>query len=195
MRITMVVMMRTPGMMARPSSTPFFPPSRMALRKRMKMLSLGAAGAWAFSSITSGASSTAGESISGQVLRQLRCMSRVDMMDPQNAPTKPTMAPPPCPRETMVISTTNPIPKAVPKLVRDTSWYFLKKDAKDLSLAKAMMAGLSERKVISAPRAAAPGRLKRGFISSLSPFSSILTTPNSVRSLESAPVRTVMPIR
>ena len=95
----------------------------------------------------------------------------------------------------MVIRTTNPIPKAVPKLVRDTSWYFLKNDANDLSLAKAMMAGLSERNVMSAPKAAAPGRLKSGFMSTLRPFSSIFTTPNSVRSLERAPVRTVMPMR
>ena len=44
----------------------------------------------------------------------------------QTAPKKPTSAPPVWPKLIMVIITTNPIPKAVPKLVRDSSWYFLK---------------------------------------------------------------------
>ena len=57
------------------------------------------------------------------------------------------------------------------------------------------MAGLSDRKVITAPRAATPGRLKSGFISGRSSFSSSVTTPNSAISLLRAPVSTVIPMR
>ena len=95
----------------------------------------------------------------------------------------------------MVTLTTKPMPKAVPKLVSDNSWYFLKYDEKDLSWASDMMAGLSDRKVIMAPRAATPGRLKSGFISGLSTRPMSETTPNSDISLDSAPVSTVMLIR
>ena len=57
------------------------------------------------------------------------------------------------------------------------------------------MAGLSDRKVITPPRAATPGKLYSGFISGRRSFSSNVTTPNSTNSLERAPVITVIPIR
>ena len=59
----------------------------------------------------------------------------------------------------MVMITTKPIPKAVPKLVSEISWYFLKYEEKVLSFESEMMAGLSDRKVITPPSAATPGRL------------------------------------
>ena len=58
-----------------------------------------------------------------------------------------------------------------------------------------MMAGLSDRNVITAPRAATPGRRYSGFIRGLRKRSSSVTTPNSDISFERAPVSTVMPIR
>ena len=122
-------------------------------------------------------------------------MSLVEMMEPQTALNRPMKALPVCPKLIMVIITTKPIPKAVPKLVSESSWYFLKYFAKERSLAKEMMAGLSERNVIRAPRAATPGRLKRGFIRGRRIRSRSFTTPNSDMSLESAPVSTVMPMR
>ena len=62
----------------------------MAFRKRMKMPSFF----WA--STISGADSSrvaaTGESSSGYSLRQLRCIRRVEMMEPQMAPARPTRA-------------------------------------------------------------------------------------------------------
>ena len=55
-----------------------------------------------------------------------------------------------------------------------------------------MIAGLSERNVITAPRDATPGRLNRGFMIGMSAFCSRSTTPKSVKILASAPVRTQM---
>lgn len=53
-------------------------------------------------------------------------MMRVLTMLPTTAPSRPTMAPLPKPRPVMKAITTSPMPKAVPKLVSDTNWYFLK---------------------------------------------------------------------
>ena len=58
-----------------------------------------------------------------------------------------------------------------------------------------MMAGLSERKVITAPSAATPGSRYRGFIKGRRKRSRSVTTPNSDSSFDRAPVSTVMPIR
>ena len=58
-----------------------------------------------------------------------------------------------------------------------------------------IIAGLSERKVITAPNEATPGRLKRGFISGRSSFSSRFTTPNSTNIFPIAPVNTQSAIR
>ena len=86
-------------------------------------------------------------------------MILVEIIEPQNAPKRPTSAADTWPYPIMVIITTKPIPNAVPKLVSEMSWYFLNYDAKVLSFDRAMIAGLSERKVMTAPRAATPGRL------------------------------------
>lgn len=91
--------------------------------------------------------------------------------------------------------TRRPIPNAVPKLVREIYWYFLKNEANLLSLASDMMAGLSERNVITAPSDDTPGRLNTGFISGRNSFSSRLTTPNSTNTLPKAPVITQMLMR
>ena len=91
-----VVMIRTPGIIWRPSSTPFLPPSRMAFRKRMKTPSFlisSTCSSW----MTSGVPSWTGLSRSGQALRQLRCITRVEMTDPQAAPKKPISAAAICP--------------------------------------------------------------------------------------------------
>ena len=58
-----------------------------------------------------------------------------------------------------------------------------------------MMAGLSERNVITAPSDVTPGRLKIGRISGRSVRSSSVTTPNSTNTLPMAPVITQMLIR
>ena len=58
-----------------------------------------------------------------------------------------------------------------------------------------MMAGLSLRKVSTAPRDATPGRLNSGFITGLSNFCRMSTTPKSTRSFPRAPVITHRPIR
>ena len=87
------------------------------------------------------------------------------------------------------------MPKAVPKLVSEIYWNFLKWLANFLSFERVMMAGLSLRKVITAPSDAMPGRLKSGFMSGLRSFSSKSTTPNSTKSLPRAPVSTQMPMR
>ena len=147
------------------------------------------------SSASGEAPSIAGASISGKLFKVKRCISRVDMMLPQMAPNRPTSAADILPYDIIIRITISPIPNEVPKFVRLTSWYFLKYPANLRSLLRAMMAGLSERKVITAPMAATPGRRYSGFISGRSSFSSSCTTPNSLSSLPSAPARTVMPIR
>ena len=58
-----------------------------------------------------------------------------------------------------------------------------------------MIAGLSERKVRTAPSDATPGRLKSGFMSGRSSFSSRFTTPNSTNIRPRAPVMTQMAMR
>ncbi len=55
-----------------------------------------------------------------------RCISRVETMLPAIAPSRPTRAGLRKPFPIIKTTTTNPMPKAVPKLVRETSWYFLK---------------------------------------------------------------------
>ena len=56
------------------------------------------------------------------------------------------------------------------------NWNFLKWEAKRLSFDKVMIAGLSLRKVSTAPSEAMPGRLNSGFMSGLSIFSNRSTT-------------------
>ena len=55
-----------------------------------------------------------------------RCITLVEMILPMTAPATPTKAPLPNPRPVIKATTTKPMPKAVPKLVSETSWYFLK---------------------------------------------------------------------
>ena len=114
------------------------------------------------------------------------------MMLPTTAPITPTKAPLPNPWLVMKATTTSPIPKAVPKLVSETNWYFLKYWLKFLSFESEMMAGLSLRKVITAPSAATPGRLYNGRISGLRMFSNSRTTPNSANKRLMAPINTQM---
>ncbi len=95
----------------------------------------------------------------------------------------------------MKTMTSRPIPKAVPKLVSEMNWYFLKYELKRLSEASEMMAGLSLRKVMTAPSEATPGSRNSGFMSGRSRRSTRLTTPNSTNMRPNAPVSTQMPIR
>ena len=87
------------------------------------------------------------------------------------------------------------MPKAVPKLVSEMYWNFLKYELNRLSAAREMMAGLSLRNVMTAPSEATPGRLKSGRISGRRMRSSNLTTPNSTKRRPMAPVSTHMPMR
>ena len=59
----------------------------------------------------------------------------------------------------MKATTTSPMPNDVPKFVSEAIWYCLKYLLKVLSFDSVMMAGLSLRKVITAPSEATPGRL------------------------------------
>ncbi len=122
-------------------------------------------------------------------------MMRVETMQPQKAPKNPTSGSQKKPCPTMNTITSNPMPKAVPKLVSEINWNFLKYELKRLSEASEMIAGLSLRKVITAPSEATPGRLKRGFISGRTIRSRRLTTPNSTNMRPIAPVRTQMAMR
>ena len=116
-------------------------------------------------------------------------------MQPQNAPKRPISdsLKKPCPIIKTI--TMSPIPNAVPKLVREISWYFLKYLLNLLSFDSEMIAGLSDRNVITAPSEATPGRLNSGFISGRSSFSRMDTTPNSANRRLSAPISTQMDIR
>ena len=58
-----------------------------------------------------------------------------------------------------------------------------------------MIAGLSERNVMTAPSDVTPGRLNTGRMSGRSVRSSSATTPNSTNTLPMAPVITQMLIR
>ena len=59
-------------------------------------------------------------------MRMKRCMRRVETMQPQNAPHRPTSgaAMKPCP--TIKTITSNPMPNAVPKLVSEIYSYLRK---------------------------------------------------------------------
>ena len=94
----------------------------------------------------------------------------------------------------MKVTTISPMPKAVPKLVSDTSCQGVKPLRKRLSLARLITAGLSEKKVIRAANAVRPGSRNTGFISGASSTSSRRITPNSLSSWLSAPDSTVMPM-
>ena len=116
-------------------------------------------------------------------------------MLPATAPIKPMEAAVPKPWLAMKATTTSPMPNAVPKLVRDTSWYFLKYLAKETSLDRLIIAGLSDKKVSTAPKAATPGRLYKGRIKGRRIASKIDTTPNSPKRRPSALVNTHIAIR
>ncbi len=122
-------------------------------------------------------------------------MMRVETTHPQKAPTNPTTGSQKYPCPTMNTITRSPMPKAVPKLVSDMNWNFLKYELNRLSEASDMIAGLSLRKVITAPREATPGRLNRGRMSGRRIRSRSFTTPNSTKMRPSAPVSTQMPMR
>ena len=116
-------------------------------------------------------------------------------MHPQKEPKRPMRDSLKKPWPIMKTITMSPMPKAVPKLVREISWYFLKYLLNLLSLEREIIAGLSERNVITAPSEATPGRLNSGFISGRRIFSSSDTTPNSAKSRLRAPISTQMDIR
>ncbi len=82
------------------------------------------------------------------------------------------------------------MPKAVPKFVSEMSWYLRKYAENFLSREREIMAGLSLRNVMMAPSDATPGRLKIGFMTGRSIFSTSETTPNSTNTRPSAPVST-----
>ena len=95
--ITAVVIISTPGIICKPSSTPFLPPSRMAFRKRMKMLFCEPDSTRSSASSSWEAFTTISSISAGQALRQERCIRRVEMIEPQNAPNRPTKAAPTLP--------------------------------------------------------------------------------------------------
>ena len=109
-------------MIARPISTPDFPPSRTEFKRRKNTLP-SVLNDICCSSPFSGLTST---SRSGRDLRMNRCINRVETILPITAPKRPTNAALRKPFPIMKMMTTSPIPNAVPKLVNEINWYFLK---------------------------------------------------------------------
>ena len=64
---------------------------------------------------------------------------------------------------------------------------------KFLSFERLIIAGLSEKNVISAANEATPGNLNIGFINGARNISNKRTTPNSIINFPKAPERTVIP--
>ena len=94
----------------------------------------------------------------------------------------------------MKVITISPMPIDVPKLAIETNSRSVRQERKLLSLASDIMAGLSLKNVITAARAAIPGRLYMGRMSGRNKNSIRRITPNSMKSLASAPVSTVIAI-
>lgn len=93
-----------------------------------------------------------------------------------------------------MVLTIRPIPKDVPRLQSSGTCHFLKYRINSLSFASEMIAGLSERKVVTIPSDAAPGRRYKGIMSGDKILSRSDTTPNSEKTEASAPVITATAI-